>query len=158
MVLRHERVEVGLDRVRVTGVVSEADVAVRTHRQHSHADHSELGGYRFVDTPHRRTTRPRAQAEDRVDRRAGAPLELLDQVADAARFRPRTAEHDQRVSPAVGELVQRARIAVGRLDVGVSGSSRPGARPGPSAPATARDLGYKRSISEAAAASWCATS
>jgi hypothetical protein len=32
----------------------------------------------------------------------------------------------------------------------VSGSSRPGVRPEPSSPATARDLGYRRSISDAA--------
>jgi hypothetical protein len=97
-------------------VVRQADVAVRTHPQHRHADDPELSGYRFIDPPNRQAAWTRAEADDRIDRRARAPFELCDQLADLARVRMRTAEDDQRVAPTVGELVKRARIAVHRFD------------------------------------------
>lgn len=45
------------------------------------AEDSELSGYRFIDPPRLRAARTRAEADERVDRRAGPPLELLDRVA-----------------------------------------------------------------------------
>jgi hypothetical protein len=100
-----QRVEVRLHRTWIAAVVTQADVAVRTHPQHRHAHDSELSRHRFIDPPNLRTVRTRAEADDRIDCHAGAPLELRDQVADPARLRLRTAEDNQSVAPMVGELV-----------------------------------------------------
>jgi hypothetical protein len=86
--LRDQRLEVRRHRRRIAGVVPQADVAVRTHSQHRHADDSELSGHRFIDPAHLRAARARASVARSGSARCSPPTPGLR--ADVTR-RPRRA-------------------------------------------------------------------